>query len=83
MLRIAELFAEAHYITSEQLLHARVNVFIFVPDDAHQLTDYLRIGLSVESMIGWSRVAKDLDQRAMNGAAPRAVRPEERAVDVE
>jgi len=83
MLRVLQLFAEAGHITSEQLLHALVDVRVFVADAAHQLADDLWIGLPIEAMIGRSRVAEDLDQRAMDGAAPRAVAQEERTIDVE
>src|SRR3954469_24494711 len=51
--------------------------------EPHQLTDDLRIGLSAKRMIVRSGPAKDLDERAMNGAFPRTVGEENGSVDVE
>jgi hypothetical protein len=64
--RVAQLLAKTDHITIEQLLHARVDVLVVVADDAHQLSDDLRVGLPVEAMVRWSGVAEDLNQRAVD-----------------
>ena len=83
MLGITQLLTEADDITSEQLLHTLVDVLVFMTNDAHQLANDLGICLAIESVIGWTGVTKDLDERTMNCSTPRAVCPEQRAVDVE
>jgi hypothetical protein len=54
-----------------------------VTNNAHQLPNDLRIRFAIESVIGWAGFSEDLDQRAMNCTTPRAIRPQESAVDVE
>jgi hypothetical protein len=83
MLGIAQLFAKTDDVTREQLLHSRVDVLVLVTNNAHQLPNDLRIRFAIESVIGWAGFSEDLDQRAMNCTTPRAIRPQERAVDVE
>ena len=83
MVWIAQLLTETYEIAREQLLHSGVDVFVLVPNVAHQLTDDLRIRLSVEPVILRPRLAEDFNQCAMYCTTTRAIGQEQRTVDVE
>jgi hypothetical protein len=49
-----------------------------------ELTDDLRIGLAIEAVaVDWAGGPHLVEQRTMNGAPSRTIRPEESSVDVE
>ena len=70
-------------VSVEHQRHARVDVIVGVAGQPHQLANYLRIGLTVEAMVGGSTVAEHLDERAMDCTLPRTVGEKDRSVDVE